>query len=168
MSSEESKKKNTESQIKKPVVQLDKNGKFVSEFISINEAEKCTGIQHLHISRCCHHILHYNTAGGYFWLFKNEYEELSRIFDNFGIIQHLYPSIAGNINGVNFRQDRSKWVANIKIKGKTLSLGFYLNKEDAIRARLEAEAKYFKEFAPQRHLFGQYGITIQNELDEVI
>ena len=35
--------------------------------------------------------------------------------------------------------------------------------EDAIKARLEAEKKYFGEFAPQRHLFEQYGITQQND-----
>lgn len=28
---------------------------------------------------------------------------------------------------------------------------------------VKAEAKYFKEFAPQRHLFEQYQIDIENE-----
>lgn len=33
------------------------------------------------------------------------------------------------------------------------------NKEDAIRARLQAEKEYFGEFAPQRHLFEEHGIN---------
>ena len=44
-------------------------------------------------------------------------------------------------------------------------LGRFSDKEDAIKARLQAEAKYFKEFAPQRHLFKQYGILEDNFLE---
>ena len=41
--------------------------------------------------------------------------------------------------------------------------------DDAIKARLNAEAKYFGKFAPQRHLFEQYGInTQQNDLNKEI
>ena len=32
-------------------------------------------------------------------------------------------------------------------------------KEDAIKARLMAEKKYFGYFAPQRHLFEEYGVN---------
>ena len=35
--------------------------------------------------------------------------------------------------------------------------------DDAIKARLLAEVKYFGDFAPQRHLFKQYGIEVDNE-----
>jgi hypothetical protein len=42
--------------------------------------------------------------------------------------------------------------------GKTIRLGTFKNIEDAIIARLKAEKLYFGEFAPQRHLFEQYGI----------
>lgn len=42
---------------------------------------------------------------------------------------------------------------------KTIYLGVFNNKEDAIKARLQAENKYFGEFAPQRRLFSQYGIS---------
>jgi len=37
-------------------------------------------------------------------------------------------------------------------------IGLFDNKDDAIKARLKAEKKYFGEFAPQRHLFEQYEI----------
>lgn len=64
--------------------------------------------------------------------------------------------------GVSWEKRHYRWRARIKTKDKELYLGEFINKEDAIIARLKAEAKYFKEFSPQRHLFEQYGITIQN------
>jgi len=48
--------------------------------------------------------------------------------------------------------------ARINIDKQRKSLGYYDNKEDAIQARLKAEKKYYKEFAPQRDLFKKYGI----------
>lgn len=66
--------------------------------------------------------------------------------------------------GVSWSKERNKWVASIQIDGKMFSLGRYINQEDAIKARLQAEADYFGEFAPQRHLFEKYQIiTKQND-----
>lgn len=65
--------------------------------------------------------------------------------------------------GVYFQQKSNKYTANIGLDYQNIYLGCFENKKDAIRARLEAEAKYYGEFAPQRHLFEQYGITIQND-----
>ena len=53
------------------------------------------------------------------------------------------------------------------MNNKTKYLGSFKNKEGAIKARLEAEAKYFGEFAPQRHLFEQYGININGSDIEI-
>lgn len=164
----ESKRKNAESQLKKAVVQLDKLGEFIAEFISINEASRCTGLEHLNISRCCHHTPHYNTVGGYIWLFKDEYDELSNMFNGEEIIQYLHPNKAFKVLGVNFRTDKSKWVAKIKINNKTIFLGYFKTKDEAIKSRLEFELKYFGfDYAPQRHLFEKYNITIQNELEDI-
>ena len=63
------------------------------------------------------------------------------------------------IIGVNWYKSRLKWVAYINANGKRKNLGYFTEKEDAVKARLEAEAKYFGEFAPQRHLFEQYKIN---------
>lgn len=69
--------------------------------------------------------------------------------------------------GVYFSQKARKWWAMIEVNGNKLYLGLFSNKTDAIKSRLIAEAKYFKKFAPQRHLFEEYGInTIQNDLKE--
>ena len=67
------------------------------------------------------------------------------------------------ITGVYFDNKRNKWRAQICVDDKIKYLGIFINKEDAIKARLQAEQKYFKEFAPQKHLFKQYGITGQND-----
>lgn len=50
------------------------------------------------------------------------------------------------------------WRARIMVNRKEVLLGTFENFDDAVRARLEGEKKYFGEFAPQRHLFEQYGI----------
>lgn len=61
--------------------------------------------------------------------------------------------------GVSWRKRDEKWCAYIQIDKKTISLGYYHNKEDAIIARLKAEKEHYGEFAPQRHLFEQYKIN---------
>jgi hypothetical protein len=63
--------------------------------------------------------------------------------------------------GVVFTENGA-WLSQIGVNNKKLHLGTFKEKEDAIRARLEAEAKYFGEFAPQRHLFEQYNINVKD------
>jgi hypothetical protein len=60
--------------------------------------------------------------------------------------------------GVCWCKERNKWIASIKIDYKQISLGRSDNFEEAVKVRLKAEQKYFGEFAPQKHLFEQYGI----------
>ena len=67
------------------------------------------------------------------------------------------------ITGVRLDKRRNKWRASITLNQKFIWLGEYADKDDAIKARLLAEAKYFGDFAPQRHLFEQYGIEVDNE-----
>lgn len=67
--------------------------------------------------------------------------------------------------GVSWISSLQKWQATIMVNYKTIYLGVYIHKEDAVRARLNAEVKYFKDFAPQRHLFEQYGINITQQND---
>lgn len=67
--------------------------------------------------------------------------------------------------GVSWDKSRSKWISSISCNRQHIKLGRFSNKEDAIKARLQAEAKYFKKFAPQRHLFKQYGILEDDFLE---
>lgn len=62
------------------------------------------------------------------------------------------------IIGVYFIKHSEKWTARISINGKSKNLGTFVDKEDAVKARLAAELKYYGNFAPQRHLFEKYGV----------
>lgn len=59
---------------------------------------------------------------------------------------------------MSFNNRKQKWTAAVTCDGPHF-LGYYDNKDDAIRARLVGEAKYFGEFAPQMHLCEQYGLN---------
>lgn len=60
--------------------------------------------------------------------------------------------------GVYFHVKNNKWVAYINPGSGMKYLGSFENKQEAIKERLKAENKYFGDFAPQRHLFKEYGI----------
>ena len=60
------------------------------------------------------------------------------------------------ILGVRYRADRSKWYAEIQVNNKRIRLGSYIDKESAVRARLEAEIKYFDEYKSK---------VLNNEID---
>jgi hypothetical protein len=60
--------------------------------------------------------------------------------------------------GVRYDKLNKKWISTIGLDGKDKWLGRFVNKEDAIIARLKAEKEYFGEFAPQRHLFDKHNI----------
>ena len=66
------------------------------------------------------------------------------------------------IIGVHQDKECNSWIARIQVDGERKYLGYFASKDDAIKARLMAEVKYYGEFAPQQHLYEQYGITIQN------
>lgn len=74
--------------------------------------------------------------------------------------QSIPKNNASGFIGVLFKKNAKKWVARIRLNNKEIHLGYFAEKEDAIKARLEAETKYFGEFAPQRHLFEEYGIKV--------
>lgn len=50
------------------------------------------------------------------------------------------------VTGVYFEKRISRWRANIKVNGKTINLGSYIEKRDAIAARKAAEKLY--NFSP--------------------
>lgn len=60
--------------------------------------------------------------------------------------------------GVSWDKNKGKWRVRIHINKKETTIGYFIEKEEAIKARLEAELKYYGEFAPQRHLFEHYNI----------
>lgn len=54
--------------------------------------------------------------------------------------------------GVSYRKDRQKWRAYISVNNKQIPLGSYVMFTDAVKARLEAEIKYFEEFTYAFHV----------------
>lgn len=49
--------------------------------------------------------------------------------------------------GVCFRKSTGKWYANIQVNKKRIQLGTFIKKEDAIKARKEAEEKFFGKYS---------------------
>jgi hypothetical protein len=58
----------------KSVVKLDLNGNFIKEYSSIQEAMGDMEVKTSKISECC--IGRRKTAGGFKWMYKEEYEAL--------------------------------------------------------------------------------------------
>ena len=46
------------------------------------------------------------------------------------------------ITGVHWHKEKAKWIASIKLEGKTKHLGSFHDKNLAIKYRKEAEVKY--------------------------
>lgn len=67
------------------------------------------------------------------------------------------------IIGVGWHKPSNRWRAYIKINGVQKELGYFADKTEAIKIRLKSEKEIFGEFAPQRHLFEQYGIFLQQK-----
>lgn len=71
------------------------------------------------------------------------------------------------IIGVHFEKRANKWGAQATLRGEDGQVKrvvrHFENKEDAIKCRLQMEHDYYGEFAPQKHLFAQYGIEENEE-----
>lgn len=70
MQSEETRKKMSESKGVYGILQYSKDGTFITEFPSINEAERQTGVNKASICYCCKNKKRYKTAGGFIWQYK--------------------------------------------------------------------------------------------------
>ena len=74
-----------------------------------------------------------------------------QIFSGTGVAAALYNN--------DTDEDATEWQAKIGVNGEKIFLGTFQNIEDAIKARLKAEKKYYGEFAPQKDLFKKYEIA---------
>lgn len=71
----------------------------------------------------------------------------------------VFSNNTSGCTGVSWNSQNKKWCARICSNGKEMYLGSFINKNDAIKVRLKAEKEICGEFAPQRHLFEEYGIV---------
>jgi len=87
---------------------------------------------------------------------KNNFRECTK-YEN-AANRSLFKNNKSGFTGVYFKRSNNKWVAQITVQNNQIYLGQFENKTDAIKTRLKAEVEYFGEFAPQKHLFKEYGI----------
>lgn len=52
-----------------------------------------------------------------------------------------------SVTGVHWNKNRGRWVANISVNNKRISLGVYQYFRNAVKARIKAEHEYFGEYA---------------------
>ena len=56
------------------------------------------------------------------------------------------------VSGVYWSEEKQRWKSQIHVNYKKIHLGNFVNKEDAIKARLKAEDDYFGDFSYRRSL----------------
>lgn len=67
---------------------------------------------------------------------------------------------SSSVMGVSYCNTRKKWVAELTYNRERVFRQYFETEEEAILARLKAEVEHIpSEFAPNRHLYEQYGIV---------
>lgn len=59
----------------------------------------------------------------------------------------MHSTNTSGVKGVYKHSSCNGWVAQINLKNKTISLGLFKKFNDAVKARLQAEKKHYKDFA---------------------
>lgn len=59
----------------------------------------------------------------------------------------LQSNNTSGVTGVTWRKDKHKWEAQIRLNRKNIHLGLFPNFDDAVKARKQAEEKYFGEYS---------------------
>jgi len=57
------------------------------------------------------------------------------------------------VEGVEWNRELCKWVSFIHYNGKVIFLGSFINKSDAILARIKAESEYYGKVIQKEYLF---------------
>ncbi len=96
---------------------------------------------------------------------NDDRKENLRLADDFQNVRNasLSRNNTSGVIGVSWDKSTKGWYTKIDYNYKIIYLGTHKNFDDAVYARLCAEREYFKEFAPQQHLFEQYGIPPVDE-----
>lgn len=61
--------------------------------------------------------------------------------------QRVRSTNTSGVTGVCWNKKLNKWVSGIMVQGKKIHLGYFIEFDDAVKARKEAEKKYFKEYS---------------------
>lgn len=133
--------------------------KMLCSYVSISDIKNIYNISDVTI-----HNIKNKTRWGYL------YERYPELYNFPTLPQRHSKSIKNKsgVVGVSWNKKRNNWKSVLIFDGKENYLGNFKNKDDAIKARLLAEVQYYGEYAPQKHLFNQYGINgvEKNELSQ--
>ena len=140
-----------------PVYQKTLNGEIIREWDSLAQIESELGYSRSVISNAINGKV--KTAYGYRWskapknIFGRRqnndgticYEDENDKADEFSLVS-LFSTNTSGVTGVNWLKKNQKWRAYINVGDKQINLGSFVDKEDAIKARKEAEIKYGRRF----------------------
>lgn len=120
-------------------------------FECASDIKKAMNLPTARILTCCKNKRY--TCGGYHWRYADD------IDNDTTTIKPLGANNSSGFIGVYWSKKDQSWYSQITVNRKHIHLGYTSTKEEAIIQRLRAELKYFgPDFAPQRHLFKEYGI----------
>lgn len=66
------------------------NDELISEYLSSYDASNKTGLSRNHICKCCKGIKSYNSVGGYYFRFKDNYFPFIKQYASIGILKNRY------------------------------------------------------------------------------
>lgn len=130
---------------------IDKKRKYSSVETRDFETDKIVKMHQIVFEKYCDHKDR-NTLN------NRKYNLRSSSFSENSINQKIQNNNTSGFIGVSWHRVINKWTVNISANKKQIYIGSFDNKHDAIVARLRAEREYHGEFAPQKHLFEEYGI----------
>lgn len=120
-------------------------------FECASDIKKAMNLPTARILKCCKNKR--CTCGRYHWRYADDIE------NDTTTIKPLSTNNSSGFIGVYWSKKDQSWYSQITVNRKRIHLGYTSTKEEAIIQRLRAELKYFGlDFAPQRHLFKEYGI----------
>ena len=75
-----------------------------------------------------------------------------------GMNSNIRTNNTSGVTGVCWHKAKEKWTAYIYLDKRCINLGYFSDFNEAVKVRLKAEQKHYGEFAPQKHLYEQYGV----------
>ena len=69
-------------------------------------------------------------------------------FSQNSINKDIQKNNTSGVVGVRWHKFNKKWFSTISVNGKEKHLGYFKDKQDAIKVRLEAEKIHYGEYAP--------------------
>lgn len=70
-----------------------------------------------------------------------------RPIDEYGMPIGVRKGNTSGVTGIDWSKRRNKWRARITINKKTINLGDFKNFDDAVKARKDAERRFFEEYS---------------------